>query len=553
MSPVQALKTYFGYDAFRPLQAEIIDSVLEGRDTLALLPTGGGKSVCFQVPMLVLASRYEALGDVGGLCLVVSPLIALMRDQVQNLRSREILAEAIYTGMPYARQRAILDNCRFGPYRFLYVSPERLSSPDFLSDLASLPIRLIAVDEAHCISQWGYDFRPAYLRIGELRASLPDVPLIALTATATPQVVTDIMERLNFAEPNVFRASFRRPNLRYVVRHTSDKLAQLLHILGRVPGSAIVYTRSRARTKELAEFLTSNGLSADFYHAGLDSDTRMQKQQRWTAGHTRIMVATNAFGMGIDKPDVRLVIHHDLPSHVESYFQEAGRAGRDGHTAYAVLLYDPTHDHATVMRRVGETFPPVDYICRVYHAVCNYLVVGAGSGLNHSWNLHLDELCRQMHLSPEYTVSALSLLDQAGYIRFELEAETQPRVRLLMYRRDVERMHLSEEESRLLDELMRNYPGIYSDFQYIAHPNHPLLSAMAARGILTYIPRVVASRFTLVRERQVDLFMPAAIYDDRRALLQSQLQSMLDYAEQHSCSPETFLVRYFGEQDGPNE
>ena len=550
VAPLDILRRYFGFNSFRPLQAEIVESVLSGHDTLALLPTGGGKSVCFQVPALTLAERAIERGEVGGLCLVISPLIALMRDQVQHLRDREILAEAIYTGMPYARQRAVIDNCRFGPYRFLYVSPERLESPDFIRDLASLPVRLIAVDEAHCICQWGYDFRPSYLRIGALRALLPEVPLIALTATATPDAVRDIVAQLGFADSShIFRASFRRPNLRYVVRETEDKQAQLLHILNSVPGSVIVYTRSLQRTKELAELLTQNGISADFYHAGLDSDTRSRRQQAWIEGSTRVIVATNAFGMGIDKPDVRLVIHHDIPSHLESYFQEAGRAGRDGNTSYAVLLYDPHHDHDILLRRADETFPPIDYIRRVYNAVLDYLVVGAGSGLDHSWVLHLDDICVRMHLSPILTIPALTLLDRAGYIRFEAQSETQPRVQLLMPRREIERAPLTDTERVVLDELMRSYPGIYTDLQYIAHPNHPVLAALAARRILTYIPRSVDSRLTLIQERQTEINIPPTIYDDRKSLLTRQLTTMLSYAEQHEVSPETFLVRYFGEED----
>ena len=335
MTALEALHTYFGYDDFRPMQREIIESVLAGKDTLALLPTGGGKSLCFQVPALVKA---EEEGE--GLCLVITPLIALMKDQVANLRNRNILATAIYTGMSREEQRIAFDNCLYGPYRFLYVSPERLESEEFIKRVVQLPICMIAVDEAHCISQWGYDFRPSYLHIAEIRNYL-NVPVLALTATATPEVVEDIQRQLGFKETNVFRTSFARENLHYVVRRTDDKQGQLLHILQRVPGTAIVYVRNRKRSQELSQWLTVNGQSADYYHAGLPAGERNTRQQAWKDGQTRIIVCTNAFGMGIDKPDVRLVIHYDMPDSIEAYFQEAGRAGRDGEQAWCVLLYGP--------------------------------------------------------------------------------------------------------------------------------------------------------------------------------------------------------------------
>ena len=387
MTPCEILQKYWHYDDFRPLQAEIIDSVLAGRDTLALMPTGGGKSLCFQVPTMVMAMRnaqatmHKAEEEGQGLCLVVTPLIALMKDQVENLYQRGIRAAAIYTGMTYEQQKIALDNCLFGPYHFLYVSPERLESEEFRKRLQDLPVCLIAIDEAHCISQWGYDFRPSYLRIADIRQLFPKVPVLALTATATPNVVDDIQERLGFREKNVFRKSFHRENLQYIVRYTEKKDEQILHILSRVPGSSIIYVRNRKRAQELAAWLQEQGLSADFYHAGLTTHERIQKQKAWKNYNgkegIRIMVCTNAFGMGIDKPDVRLVIHHDLPDTLEAYYQEAGRAGRDGKTAFAVLLYNPT-DKTKARKRIGDNFPPKDFIETVYHKTCDFLQIAIG-------------------------------------------------------------------------------------------------------------------------------------------------------------------------------
>ena len=504
MTAHEALKTYFGYDSFRPLQEEIIQSVLDGRDTLALMPTGGGKSLCFQVPTMAM----------GGLCLVITPLIALMKDQVENLRRREIRAAAIYTGMSYEQQKVALDNCQFGPYHFLYVSPERLESEEFRERLSRLPICLIAVDEAHCISQWGYDFRPSYLKIAEIRdlvarkacslenASLQNgstaayslkagtVPILALTATATPDVVEDIQERLAFREKHVLRKSFLRANLSYVVRQTNKKADEIVHILSKVPGSAIVYVRNRERAQELAAYLNEKGLSADFYHAGLSSKERTAKQEAWKMFRersqdelqngskaayslevrgegTRIIVATNAFGMGIDKPDVRLVIHHDLPDTIEAYFQEAGRAGRDEQRAFAVLLYDPSQDKAKARKRVADNYPPKEFVSDVYHKTCDFLGVGAGSGQGHTFMLPINDLCRIMHLPILQTYAALHLLTQAGYINFQEEQEIHPRVKILVSQREISDYGLSEQQHQLLEILMRKYSGIFTDLQYV--------------------------------------------------------------------------------------
>ena len=557
MTPKEALKTYFGYDDFRPLQAEIIDSVLSGRDTLALMPTGGGKSICFQVPTLVMGHDNPDKR----LCLVITPLIALMRDQVENLKARGIHAVAIYTGMSYDKQRVALDNCLYGPYHFLYCSPERLESEEFRKRLANLPIGLIAVDEAHCISQWGYDFRPSYLNIAAIRTLLPDVPILALTATATPDTIDDIQAKLGFKEQNVLRKSFHRENLIYVVRRTEQKEEQVAHILSKVPGSAIVYVRNRKRAQELAEYLNDqmvNDKMVNFYHAGLTTQERNERQQAWTEGTTRVMVATNAFGMGIDKPDVRVVIHYDLPSNLESYYQEAGRAGRDGRTAYAVLLYNEKEDKAKARKRVIDNYPPKEFVESVYHKTMDFLQIGAGSGLGHRFMLHMDQLCHVMHLPVLQTYSALHILTQAGYIDFEEEHETQPRVQINVPRHQLGEYNLSREQAELMDALMRSYTGIYTELQYVREAdqmsndksrmsNHQLLVSLAQRGIITYIPRSVGCCLTMTEERQEEIYLSPAIFEERRQRYISKLQAMVEYADQSQFCREQLLLAYFGE------
>ena len=576
MTAHEALKTYFGYDNFRPLQAEIVQSVLAGRDTLALMPTGGGKSLCFQVPTMVME----------GLCLVITPLIALMKDQVENLRKRDIRAAAIYTGMTYDQQKVALDNCQWGPYHFLYVSPERLESEEFRERLSRLPICLIAVDEAHCISQWGYDFRPSYLKIAEIRDLIDqkregeesrrrEVPILALTATATPEVVDDIQERLAFREKNVLRKSFLRANLSYVVRETNKKADEIVHILNRVPGSAIVYVRNRQRSQEIATYLNEKGISADFYHAGLTSKERSTKQEawkKWTGEGTRVIVATNAFGMGIDKPDVRVVIHHDLPDTIEAYFQEAGRAGRDEQRAFAVLLYDPSQDKAKARKRVADNYPPKEFVENVYHKTCDFLGIGAGSGQGHTFMLPINDLCRIMHLPILQTCSALHLLTQAGYICFQEEQEIQPRVKILVSRREISDYGLSEQQKQLLETLMRQYTGIFTDLQYVhlsdeamrllgerreAKGNevrkqgtiHDLLVSLAQRHIITYIPHDTANTLTLARERQTDIYLPTHIYDNHRQQYIDKLKAMVEYADNQLYCRSQLLLSYFGETD----
>ena len=559
MTPREALKTYFGYDDFRPLQEEIIDSILAGRDTLALMPTGGGKSICFQVPTLVMGNENPEKR----LCLVVTPLIALMRDQVENLKARGIHAAAVYTGMNWDKQRVALDNCLYGPYHFLYCSPERLESEEFRKRLHDLPIGLIAVDEAHCISQWGYDFRPSYLNIAAVRELLPNVPVLALTATATPETIDDIQAKLGFASPNVLRKSFHRENLIYVVRRTDKKEEQVAHILSRVPGSAIVYVRNRKRAQELSEWLNCqlSIINCQFYHAGLTTKERNERQEAWTRGDTRVIVATNAFGMGIDKPDVRVVIHYDLPSHLESYYQEAGRAGRDGKTAYAVLLYNEQEDKAKMHKRAVDTYPPKEFVDQVYHKTMDFLQIGAGSGLGHRFALHIDQLCHVMKLPVIQTYSALHILTQAGYIDFEEEHETQPRVQIKVPRHQLGEYNLSREQAELLDLLMRSYTGIYTDLQYVreadepSNPqtlkpsNHELLVSLAQRGIITYIPRSVGCSLTMTKERQTEIYLSPSIFEERQERFLSKLQAMLEYADQTQFCREQVLLAYFGEKN----
>ena len=572
MTAREALKTYFGYDDFRPLQEEIVQSVLDRRDTLALMPTGGGKSLCFQVPTMVM----------NGLCLVITPLIALMKDQVENLRRRDIRAAAIYSGMSYEQQKVALDNCQWGPYHFLYVSPERLESEEFRERLSRLPICLIAVDEAHCISQWGYDFRPSYLKIAEIRELVGDearrrtgdgarIPILALTATATPEVVEDIQERLAFGSKHVLRKSFMRANLSYVVRQTNKKADEIVHILSKVPGSAIVYVRNRQRAQELAAYLQEKGISADYYHAGLSSKERSEKQEAWKAYRllgerqeamkqgTRVIVATNAFGMGIDKPDVRMVIHHDLPDTIEAYFQEAGRAGRDEQKAFAVLLYDPSQDKAKARKRVSDNYPPKEFVENVYHKTCDFLGVGAGSGLGHTYMLHIHDLCRIMHLPIIQTYSALHLLTQAGYIDFQEEQEIQPRAMIRISRREISEYGLSEQQLQLLEMLMRKYTGIFTELQYIhfdklssewsSQQLHELLVSLAQRNILTYIPRSIENTFRFVEERQTDIFLPETIYEKHQQQYIDKLRAMVEYADNQQFCRSQVLLSYFGEDD----
>ena len=546
------LSEYFGYDSFRSIQEDIIRSIGSGRDTLGLMPTGGGKSITFQVPALAQE----------GVCIVVTPLIALMKDQVAKLRERGIKATAIYSGMNRDNIVAALDNCILGDYKFLYVSPERLSSDIFLTKLRRMRVSFITIDESHCISQWGYDFRPSYLAIAEIRKQLPHTPILALTATATPEVVKDIQQRLQFEKENVFRMSFERKNLNYVVRYTENKDNEILHILNNVQGSAIIYVRNRDKTRELAKLLEEHGISAAFYHAGIDNRDKDKRQRLWTEDHTRVMVATNAFGMGIDKPNVRIVIHYEMPDSPEAYYQEAGRAGRDGLTAYAVLLYTPD-DKRKLSRRVSDNYPDKDFICSVYERLGYYYQMAVGDGEGCHYDFHMSEFCRAYHLPIVQTESALRLLTQAGYIRYEEEEEHTSRLRFIITRDELYRRYdISDTADHIIRALLRLYSGVFSDYVFIdekylsettgidLEPLYETLLGLGRARVVHYIPRRTCPSVTFVRKR-VDthrVVITPAIYEERKASYAARIEAMKEYVLSENQCRSRMLLRYFGER-----
>ena len=550
----EILRQYWGYDDFRGVQHDIIESIGSGHDTLGLMPTGGGKSITFQVPALAME----------GVCIVVTPLIALMKDQVHNLRRHGIRAAAIYSGMEHNQILTTLDNAVFGAYKLLYVSPERLSSDIFRTKLRHMNVNFITVDEAHCISQWGYDFRPSYLHIADIRHDLPGVSVLALTATATPIVVDDIQQRLGFSEQRVFRMSFERANLTYIVRQAADKDDELIHILNSIDGSCIVYARSRRRTKDIADLLTQNGISATHYHAGLDNAEKDSRQQAWQQDKIRVMVATNAFGMGIDKPNVRSVIHIDCPDSIEAYFQEAGRAGRDNKKAYAVLLYND-HDRRKLVKRIDDTFPEKDYIRRVYDHLSYYYQVAIGDGYNITFEFSIDDFCHKFHHFPIQVHSALKILTRAGYIDYIEEQEAQARVHFILSRDQLYRLdHLeSSDEELVITALLRNYGGLFTDYCYIdeafiakecaltKQQVYLALKHLAAVHIIQFIPQkqIPHVRYMQRREDSEHLMFPADIYDDLRLRYSERIHAMIAYAETADQCRSRQLLKYFGETD----
>lgn len=550
------LKQYWGYDRFRGIQEDIIDSISKNKDTLGLMPTGGGKSITFQVPALAKE----------GMCLVITPLIALMKDQVQNLKKRGIKALAIYSGM--SRQDIIitLENCIFGNYKFLYISPERLDTEIFRTKLRKMHISMITVDESHCISQWGYDFRPAYLKIAEIRELLPDVPVLALTATAPPEVVKDIQARLHFRHKNVFRMSFERNNLAYIVRKTENKTAELLHILRSMPGSAIVYVRNRRRTKEITELLNNEHITADFYHAGLDDATKDIRQHRWQSGESRVMVATNAFGMGIDKPDVRIVIHMDLPDSIEAYFQEAGRAGRDGQKAYAVILYAKS-DKTTLHKRIPDTFPEKEYIRDVYEHLQYYYQMAMGDGLDCVREFNIEDFCRKFKYFPVPVDSALRILTQAGYLEYTAEQDSTSRILFTIRRDELYRLReMGEDMDRLIQAVLRSYTGVFTDYTYINEDSlairtgltrrqiYEMLVHLAKLRIVSYIPHKKTPYIIYTRERveAQRIHISPEVYEHRKARYETRINAMLDYVTNDTVCRSRMLLDYFGERNEHN-
>ncbi|HOH96291.1 MAG: RecQ family ATP-dependent DNA helicase [Bacteroidia bacterium] len=549
------LKQYWGYDDFRSLQEDIVSSVGSGKDTLGLMPTGGGKSITFQVPAL----------SMDGLCLVITPLIALMKDQVDGLRKKEIKAAAIYSGMSYEEIMTTFNNCIYGHYKFLYVSPERLGTRVFLEKVPQLDISMIAVDEAHCISQWGYDFRPAYLKIAEIRKMLPDVPVLALTATATPEVVEDIQKQLQFAKNNVFKKSFQRENLAYVVQKTEDKLQKLLHILNSVNGSSVVYVRNRKKTKEVADFLNNNNISADYFHAGLPNSAKDNRQERWKSGDCRVIVATNAFGMGIDKADVRTVIHIDLPDSIEAYFQEAGRAGRDGLKSYAVLLYENA-DITKLKKRLSDNFPTKEQILRTYEYLAYYYQVGVESAEGCVFDFNLIDFCTKFKLSINPTHSALKILELAGYIEYTEEIESHTRIMFSMYRDELYKYDIPDKTDVVMKCLLRSYTGLFADYVNIDEDliakrtkldKSDVLKSLidlSRLNVISYIPykKTPYIVYTRQREHTERIIIGKDVYENRKERFENRIKAMSDYSTSDNACRSRILLAYFGEKDSDN-
>lgn len=545
------LQQYWGYKDFRGIQREIIESIGQQRDTLGLMPTGGGKSITFQVPALAQP----------GICLVITPLIALMKDQVQHLKDKGITAAAIFSGMTRREILKTLDNCIFGDIKLLYISPERIGSELFLMKLRRMNVSFITVDEAHCISQWGYDFRPAYLNIADIRKEKPAAPLLALTATATPEVVEDIQQQLGFKEKNVFQMSFERSNLTYVVRTAQDKNQEILHILQSLPGCAIIYVRSRKRTKEVATLLNACDIPTTYYHAGLEHSVKDERQRAWQTDQIRVMVATNAFGMGIDKPDVRVVIHIDCPDSLEAYFQEAGRAGRDGQRSYAVLLYN-TSDKHKLNKRIEDNFPEKDYIKDVYQHLAYYFEIGLGSGSGHTFTFDIGKFCAIFHYFPIPMNSALLILSRAGYIEYDTDPDSNARVMFLLDRNELYKLNqVSPLQEKVITSLLRTYGGLFTDYVYIdeallaqqagitREQLYLILKGLTQRRILHFIPQRKMPFITYAKDREAieNMVIPKAVYEERKEQFSKRIKSVIRYAENNEVCRSKQLLRYFGD------
>lgn len=552
MTPVEILQKYWGYDSFRPLQSEIIDSLLAGHDTIGLLPTGGGKSITFQVPALMS----------GGLTIVVTPLVSLMKDQVDNLYNRGIKAVWFHSGQTRHEATLSLDRCRLGKVCLAYLSPERLMQKAFVDELAGWNVSNIVVDEAHCISQWGYDFRPSYLRICELRKIFPDAPVLALTASATPEVVADIAVRLQMRDHRVFTGSFARDNISYIVRHDEDKPGRLLKVLSTTAGSSIVYVRSRRRTRELATLINEAGISADYYHAGLTPEEKSDRQDRWKNDEIRVIVATNAFGMGIDKPDVRVVVHYDMPSSLEEYYQEAGRAGRDSRHSYAVMLVSK-HDKAILSRRLTDSFPSKEFICRTYELLGNYLDVIVGGGYNKVYDCDFDRFCLTFRLNPSMTRSALGILTRSGYIEYSDESLTRARIMVVVDKSDFYNLDLTPAVEKVFQTVLRLYPGLFADYVAISESRVATLAGVGERDVtealialskmhvISYIPRRLTPYvfYPTSREEPRYLVIPRTVYEDQRQRMSDRLDAMKHYAYSEDECRAKIILRYFGQTD----
>ena len=547
------LEKFWGYKEFRPGQEQIIHSIMSGCDTLALMPTGGGKSLTYQVPTLAQE----------GLCIIITPLIALMKDQVDRLKRLGIPAVAIHSGLSFKQIDIALDNCVYGDVKFLYVAPERLATEAFRLRVQRMNVSLLAVDEAHCISQWGYDFRPSYLRIAEIRKLIPDTPILALTASATNLVAKDIMSHLGFEKPNIIRSSFARPNLSYAVRHTDDKNEQLLRIINNVQGSGIVYMRSREGCEQLCELLRNQGISASYYHAGLPHAERAMRQEEWTSGRTRIMVATNAFGMGIDKADVRVVVHYTMSDSLESYYQEAGRAGRDGKRSYAVLLV-ASDDKSKITKRFEQEFPSLETIKSVYEKVCDFVQMAVGDGLYASMPLNLHEFCRREKIYIGTVMAVMDLLEQNGYMTLTEEMENPAKVMFCVSRDDLYKIRVDRIDlDHIIRTILRLYNGIFTEFRaiderqiaaisgYTEEKVKELLKRMWQMRIIRYIPANSSPILFFNEERLPtnDLYIAPETYHHRKELMQERFENMVSYSMQQTECRSVVIQRYFGDQE----